>query len=72
MDGVNKYDMVEDYEHIFDIFLKRYHQRIKSAQDLWESSESQNKRGLGKRKWTLVSTSGILCPEPSKRTLCFG
>ena len=59
--GVDKHGIVEDYEHIFDIYTKLYDfvssdVGIKSAQDIWEYYEAQNK-GSDKTKidiYTLV------------------
>ena len=53
--GVDHKGNVDSHEHIFDIYTKKYDfmltdVEVKSAQDLWEFYEAQNK---GSEKWNI-------------------
>ena len=48
MVGVNKWGIVDDHQHIFDVYTKLYdflgsNVQVKSAQDLWSFYEERNK-----------------------------
>ena len=56
MVGVNKMGVVDDHEHIFDIFTKLYdfsgtNVQVKSAQDLWKFYKNQNVKIFNPLTW---------------------
>ena len=75
MVGVNEYGVVDEHEHIFDIFTKTYdfigsNVQVISAQDLWKFYEEQNSyiKGLVKKLTKLEHPplSGKICENKKK------